>query len=739
MRIPLMVVALLFAVVQGFAQPANDNCSGAIALTVSATGACANGIPGTTIAATQSQVGCLGGAEDDVWYKFTATNTEHVIRFAYDNPTFMEPVIELFSGTCGSLVSLKCTERKIKISTAEDIFTGLTPGTEYYFRVYDKNAASLKYTFTICVYVPVVNDLCPGAISIPINTDTSWALSVEGSFQYATGTDPHCKPTAVNYNDVWYTFTATDTVHLMRFLVRSSNFGQGLSVQAYSGTCGSLVPKLIGNATLSSCIAPDNSQEYYELRQLTPGASYYFRVMRDSTAYTSKNFNIAISNPPKHDVCENAIEVIANAGANCAIRAVGNMQNSTALTLAGGCNGGVDVWYKFTAVAARHVVSVRFPQANNGSISIYSGMCGSLAPVGCGTNPWAFGGVKPVEVTGLTPGVVYYIRVTVSSVGTTGLKNVPIEVCVASLTTPLANEDCNTALPLSSVLGDVTLGSHVGTTNGTATPGVTCGSSTRDLWYSITPPYNAYVGIHLWESNTGTVEIAAFNGTCGALNFVACRTNDIYPQSIFFNALASNTYYVRINGPSAGSYGIAVTTLNQLPVTLTDFRIDRITDKSITVRWLTKEESKMKAYFIQRSADGLNFTDISSLPARNQSSNDYSFTDNAPLTGRNYYRLKIVDIDNKIEYSKIIDASLKNAGSFSVYSSNKLLMIMNDKSSAARVSINIYDEAGRQLVKKDIVLKPGVNAISGLMPASGSIILVHLSSDEGQKVFKIRR
>jgi hypothetical protein len=63
----------------------------------------------------------------------------------------------------------------------------------------------------------------------------------------------------------------------------------------------------------------------------------------------------------------------------------------------------------------------------------------------------------------------------------------------------------------------------------------------------------------------------------------------------------------------------------------------------------------MKAYFIQRSADGSNFTDISSLPAKNQASNDYSFTDNGPL---------------------------------------------------ARVSINIYDEAGKQLARKDITLRP---------------------------------
>lgn len=78
MRGPLIMVLLLVAAMQSISQPVNDNCSGAIALTVSPTGACANGIPGTTVAATQSQPGCVGGAEDDVWYKFTATSSKFI-------------------------------------------------------------------------------------------------------------------------------------------------------------------------------------------------------------------------------------------------------------------------------------------------------------------------------------------------------------------------------------------------------------------------------------------------------------------------------------------------------------------------------------------------------------------------------------------------------------------------------------------------------------------------------------
>jgi hypothetical protein len=751
MRSVLLVTAL-FVTAVAYAQPANDNCSGAIALTVSPTGACANGIPGTTVASTQSQPGCLGSAEDDVWYKFTATSSEHVIRFAYDNPTFMEPVIELFSGTCGSLVSLKCTERKVAISTALDIFTGLTPGTEYFFRVYDKNAASLKYTFRICVYAAIANDECSGAFALPINSDTSWTLNTEGSFQYSTASAGNCRGgSAFTAGDVWFSFVATDTVHILRLIERGSSFTNGLSYQFYSGTCGSLVLKGMGLNANEFCGGTDGVGPsyftYVQLRRLTAGDTYYIRVERDSAGYPSTAFNIAISNPPDNDICSNATEVPVNAGNNCVSKATGNLQNATANAFAGECSNGptsspADVWFKFTATSSRHLVSVNLPLPGRAIINAYSGSCGAFTSLTCGSSFGANQNVRVEELNGLVPGQVYHVRVrninNYLSGGVVG--DVPFEICVTTPGVPPTNEDCGTASPLSAVASQLTLGTMTGAAAGTPIAGVSCGTHTGDVWYSFTPPYNAQVGIRL-RSNTSTshARIAAFNGPCGSLTYISC-SSDGDPQTIFFTALASNTYYLRISPfSSAGAFALSVSTLNPLPVTLNDFRIERTTDKSINLRWLTTEESKMKSYIIQRSADGLNFVDISSVPARNQSTNDYSFTDNAPLAGRNFYRLKIVDVDDKIEYSKIIDASLKGAGSYGVYSSNNTLMITNDKSSASRVSVNIYDEAGRQLVKKDLVLRPGVNALPGLMPSKGNVLLVHLTSEEGARVFKIYR
>ena len=53
--------------------PANDECAGAVPITVNSGSNCINIFTGTTANATQSQPGCTGTADDDVWYSFVAT------------------------------------------------------------------------------------------------------------------------------------------------------------------------------------------------------------------------------------------------------------------------------------------------------------------------------------------------------------------------------------------------------------------------------------------------------------------------------------------------------------------------------------------------------------------------------------------------------------------------------------------------------------------------------------------
>lgn len=115
----------------------NDDCIGAIPIAAHPT--CETSFF-TNPCATQSlpAVTCgtfTGDATDDVWYSFTATYTDMTVGGA-PNGT-MDIVMELFSGTCGSLTSIACGDVGGPGVADDMIATGLTVGSTYYFRVYD--------------------------------------------------------------------------------------------------------------------------------------------------------------------------------------------------------------------------------------------------------------------------------------------------------------------------------------------------------------------------------------------------------------------------------------------------------------------------------------------------------------------------------------------------------------------------------------------------------------------------
>ena len=75
------------------------------------------------------------------------------------------------------------------------------------------------------------------------------------------------------------------------------------------------------------------------------------------------------------------------------------------------------------------------------------------------------------------------------------------------------------------------------------------------------------------------------------------------------------------------------------------------------MNWLSSNEENLNTYQVQRSTDGSNFADLTNgnMAAKNSSNAvNYNFTDNNPVSGINYYRLKITDKAGKISFSTIV-------------------------------------------------------------------------------------
>ena len=104
-----------------------------------------------------------------------------------------------------------------------------------------------------------------------------------------------------------------------------------------------------------------------------------------------------------------------------------------------------------------------------------------------------------------------------------------------------------------------------------------------------------------------------------------------------------------------------------LPVRLTSFIASR-QDRSVMLKWKTTDESNMSEYLVERSANGRDFTAIQSVASRNNSyATEYAYTDNAPIRGISYYRIKMKGTAGDIRHSPVISIHYSEIASVDLY------------------------------------------------------------------------
>jgi len=97
-----------------------------------------------------------------------------------------------------------------------------------------------------------------------------------------------------------------------------------------------------------------------------------------------------------------------------------------------------------------------------------------------------------------------------------------------------------------------------------------------------------------------------------------------------------------------------------LPVEFTKFvGVKRF--NAITLDWQTASEINNDRFIIERSSDANRYETIGGVKGEGNSQRliDYTFTDESPLSGTNYYRLIQVDIDGTKSYSDVVSVEME--------------------------------------------------------------------------------
>lgn len=93
--------------------------------------------------------------------------------------------------------------------------------------------------------------------------------------------------------------------------------------------------------------------------------------------------------------------------------------------------------------------------------------------------------------------------------------------------------------------------------------------------------------------------------------------------------------------------------------------------ENIYLEWITSSEENNAYYTLEKSKDGHDFASIATVKAVGTSTERtaYEWLDNAPFLGRNYYRLKSVDLSGKEETHPtiIVDYQILRAADLKIY------------------------------------------------------------------------
>jgi Secretion system C-terminal sorting domain len=197
------------------------------------------------------------------------------------------------------------------------------------------------------------------------------------------------------------------------------------------------------------------------------------------------------------------------------------------------------------------------------------------------------------------------------------------------------------------------------------------------------------------------IDATSYIATLGSLDqcYIVKRTDEWSPWQPATTTRTGNI--LKIFGLTRFcQFAVASEQLSTLPVTLLNFTALK-NDHSVSLQWQTAQEQNNRGFEVQRSGDGISFSAIGWVNGLGNSSSphDYSFTDAIPLKGKNFYRLKQIDLDNnsklsgirKIDFNKIIDLN--------VYP-NPVSDVMNIQLGKNVTEIKILDPMGRLVWQK---------------------------------------
>lgn len=213
-----------------------------------------------------------------------------------------------------------------------------------------------------------------------------------------------------------------------------------------------------------------------------------------------------------------------------------------------------------------------------------------------------------------------------------------------------------------------------------------------------------------------------------------------------FSLLTTARNYIGIT--QVGSAQNIVSVSSTLPITLLSFNGSWL-GNFIKLDWKTSTEINSRKIVIERNSDNGAFIQIGESEAAGSSLSvkSYSFIDSLPVAGNNLYRLKLIDIDGKYEYSHVISFNKQNSFSLLQCYPNPLkndLHVQLSSDKKQDIQFRITGINGKIMLVQKKICEKGISSIvlDQLNILQPGIYFLHITNSRGdhlqQKILKIK-
>lgn len=159
------------------------------------------------------------------------------------------------------------------------------------------------------------------------------------------------------------------------------------------------------------------------------------------------------------------------------------------------------------------------------------------------------------------------------------------------------------------------------------------------------------------------------------------------------------------------------TSITNTPALMLSFD-GQVTNNAAVLTWVMENETNSRWFVIERSGNNGEYDSIGVVAGvNNNSMTTYTFSDNNMENGNNYYRLRMIDMDNVVRYSRIIslydhaEQANTTAPQMTIYPNPAAATINYTVSAASnqQVIVQVYNLAGVVLLSAEQQLNAGNN------------------------------